>query len=186
MPKISIIKDELIHEGKFLKTIRRHFKTQSGKKGTWEMVQRKIFRRIIGVIGITENKEIIIVKIYRIPVKSYVIEPVMGLTDKKGESEIKAVRRELLEETGYTAKKFIKLTVGPHNGGLSGSETALYCALGAKKIKEPNLEISEDISVLKIPFSKIPNFLLHPPKGCKIDIKVFGLLYLLKSKGFID
>ncbi|MEK7138542.1 MAG: NUDIX hydrolase [Patescibacteria group bacterium] len=184
--KIKIIKDELVHEGKFLKTIHRHFKTQSGKKGTWEMVQRKVFHRIIGVIGITENKEIILVKIFRIPVKSFIIEPVMGLTDKKGESEIKTVKRELLEETGYVAKKFIRLTVGPHNGGLSGSETALYCALGAKKIQEPKLEISEDISVVKIPFSKISRFLAHPPKGCQIDIKVFGLLYLLKSKSFIE
>ena len=186
MPKIKILKDEIVYDGKYIKTVRRHYKNQSGKRGFWEMVKRKIFRRIVGVIGITEKKEIILIKIYRIPIKKYVIEPVMGLTDKKNESEIKAVKREFLEETGYTAKKFIRLTIGPHNSGLSGSEVALYVALEARKIKEPKLEVSEDISVLKIPFSKIPNFILHPPQGCKIDIKVFGLLYLLKSKCFID
>lgn len=182
MPKIKILKDEIVYDGKYIRTIRRHFKNNLGQKGFWEMVQRKIFRKIIGVIGITEKNEVILIKIYRIPIKSYVIEPVMGLTDKKGESEMSAVKREFLEETGYTAKKFIKLNTGPHNSGLSGSEVVLYAALGAKKIKKPELEVSEDISVLKIPVSKITRFLQKPPKGVRVDIKVFGLLFLLIDK----
>lgn len=180
--KIKITRDEVVYDGKYIRTIRRHFKTQSGSKKFWEMVKRKVFRRIIGVVAITPKNEIILVKIYRIPIKKYVIEPIMGLTDRKGESEKTAVRRELLEETGYAAKKIIKLGVGPHNSGLSGSEVALYVALNAKKIKKPMLEDSEDISTIKIPASRVISFLYHPPKKTAVDIKVFGILFLLINK----
>ncbi len=183
MPKIKVLKDEIIYDGKFIKTIRRHFIDLSGRRKVWEMVERKTFHRIISVTAITPKKEIVFIKIYRIPLKSYIIEPCMGLTDKKGESEAKTARRELLEETGYRIKgKLMKINIGPHNSGLSASEIVSYIGLNAQKVVDPKLESSEDIEVIKLPFKKAYRYLSHPPKGVKVDIKVFGILYLISKK----
>ena len=39
---MKIIKKEVVFEGKFIRVIAKHFKTKEGKKGIWEMVERKI------------------------------------------------------------------------------------------------------------------------------------------------
>ncbi len=184
MPKIKILKDEIIWNGRFIRLIKRHYLGLKGEKKYWEMIKRSPERhKIVSIIGITPKKEIILIKIYRIPIKSYVLETVMGLTDQKGESPAEAAKRELLEETGYLAKKVVRLIESPHNSGLSAWPVIFYAGLDAKKIKEPKLETSEDIKVVKIPARKIISYLLNPK--IKVDIKIFGVLLLLAQKGMI-
>ena len=182
--RFKIGKDHVVHEGKFLRTIHRSFTGISGKRGEWEMVRRKIYGRIVGVVALTKHNEVVMNKIYRIPLKSYILEFPAGLSDKKGESEISLARRELLEETGYAAKKFELLVRGNFNAGITADELSLYLARDAKKIKEPEHENAEDIEVITIPLSRFYDYLVRPPKGVKIDIKTFGILYLLRKKGY--
>jgi 8-oxo-dGTP pyrophosphatase MutT (NUDIX family) len=184
MPKIKILKDEVVYDGRYIKTVRRHFLNTSGKKKYWEMVQRKIFGKIVAIVPITPKKEIILTKIYRIPIKKYVIELCAGLTDKKGEKELETIKRELLEETGYKAEKIKKIITGPYNSGLSETEMTIYLGINAKRIQKPVLEDSEDIEIIKIPLSKIHSYLQNPPKGVLVDIKIFSILFLLERMGY--
>ncbi len=184
MPKIKILRDEPVWSGRYIKTIRRHYLSTSGEKKYWEMVKRNIFSKIVAIIPITQNNEIILTKIYRIPLKKYVIELCAGLTDKKGETETQTIRRELLEETGYQVKNLKKIKHGPHASGLSESEMTIYLGTHAKKIQEPKLEDSEDIETIKIPLSKIIDFLANPPKKALVDLKIFSIPYFLKKAGF--
>ncbi len=181
----KILKDETVYAGKFIEVLRRHYRAKSGEKKYWEMVKRTSSHKIVSIVGITPKKEIILIKIYRIPIKSYTIETVMGITDHKGEDLKLTAKRELLEETGYQVKNALPLIVSPHNSGLSAWPVYFFVGLNAKKIKKPKLESSEDISVIKIPIKKIIPFLLRPPSGIKVDIKVFGVLLLLAQKGLI-
>lgn len=184
MPKIKILKDETVFDGRYVKTVKRHYLSRSGHHKNWEMVKRKLFGKIVAIIPVTSKNEIILIKIYRIPLKKYVIELCAGLTDKKGETEIQAIRRELLEETGYKVSKIKKLIVGPYNSGLSETEMVIYLGVDATKISEPKLEESEDIEAMKIPLKKAYSFLTHLSKGILVDIKIFSILFVLEKLGF--
>ena len=181
-PKLLIKKDELVFDGKFIRVFRRHFRNRNtGARGVWEMVRRKTYGRIVAIVALTQKNEAILTKIYRVPIRSWIIECCAGLMDKKGESEKSVARRELLEETGYAVASLRKLAAGPFNAGLRDDEIAYYLGTGAYKIQKPQPEDGEDIEVLKVPLKKLPRLLLHPPRGVKVDIKLLGILYLLEK-----
>ena len=149
--KIKIIKDEIIYEGRFFRTIKRHYIDTNGKPNSWDMVQRKTYGRIVAIAAITENKELILEKIFRIPCNSYVIELPAGLMDIKGELEETAIRRELLEETGYVVDKVKLVLEGPFDTGLVNDTMAIYLGMNARLLQKPQLEGSEDIEIIKVP-----------------------------------
>ena len=116
---------------------------------------------------------------------SDVIELPAGLMDKKGESPKRAVKRELLEETGYRVKKVELILDGPFNAGLSNCEMQIFFAQNAEKVQEPELENGEEIEVIKVPVKKLFEFLKRKRKNCKIDIKTFSLIPFLQKKGIL-
>ena len=182
MSKLIIEKDEIAYDGKYMQTIRRHFKNcETGERGIWEMVRRKTHGRIVCIVPITQKKEVILVKIFRVPAKSWIIEACAGLMDRKGESEELLARRELLEETGYKVGRAVKLMEGPYNSGLTADEIITFLGFGAKKVQEPFLEPSEDIEVIKVPIKRLGKFLKNPPAAAKVDIKLFAVLYHLEK-----
>jgi ADP-ribose pyrophosphatase len=184
MPKIKIHKDTVAFEGKFLSLVLRPFTGIHGKKGKWEMTQRKTFGDIVSIAAVTLKNELILEKIYRIPLKKYAIELPAGLCDRKGEASLALAKRELLEETGYTAETFIPVARGVFNAGRGNDRMTIYIAKRARRIQKPEYENAEDITVLKVPLSKLSRFLAHPPKNSEIDLKLFGVLYLLQKHGY--
>ena len=58
---------------------------------------------VVAVLAIDDDDEVILVNEFRYPV-GYVLEIPAGNIDK-GETPLKCAKRELLEETGYKAKK---------------------------------------------------------------------------------
>lgn len=184
MPKIKIVKDELVYEGKYLALVKRHYRGTRGKSAVWETIERVSHDRIVAIAPVTAKNEIILTKIYRIPQKKYVIELCTGLKDKPRESDEEAVRRELLEETGYAVKKVERLLSGPSNPGLINDRIAIYLGTGAVRTSRQKIENSEDISVLKTPLSTVMNFLAHPPKNVLVDIKIYAVLFFLKQEGY--
>ena len=129
--------------------------------------------RIVGIIALTPNNEVILIKIFRIPFQSYILEFCAGLMDKKDESEEQAARRELLEETGYAVQDIQQLMKGSFHAGLAADELTLFLGTGAKKVQEPTLDNAEEIEVVKIPLAKLYSFLTNPHGHLTIDIKIF-------------
>ena len=62
----------------------------------------------VGILALSGKKEIFLVKEYRYPLKKYTLEIPRGMS-KRGETPLKAAKRELLEEVGYVAKRWDKL-----------------------------------------------------------------------------
>jgi len=178
--KLRIEKDELIFNGKFVRVMKRHFRDRKGARRVWEMAKRKTYGRIVAVVALTPKKEVILIRIYRIPLRSWIIECCAGLMDRAGESEKTVARRELLEETGYAVKRLRTLMSGPFNAGLLADDIVYYLGTGARKVRDPAPEDSEDIEVLRVPLRKLESFLLNPPRGTKVDLKLFGILHFLQ------
>lgn len=174
-------KDEKVYDGKYLELIQRRFVRKDGQTAVWEMVRRKVFGPIILVTALTPHDEVILVKIFRIPLQAYVLESVAGLMDIQGETPKDAARRELLEETGYEVKELDEVARGPFNAGLHPDEVALFIGTDAMQIAAPRLDESEDITVVKIPLHSLASYLRCPPKDLKIDMKLFAVLWWLEN-----
>lgn len=80
------------------------------------------------VIPLLPDNQIILVRQFRYPVGKITLEVPAGKLDKVGEDPIECAKRELSEETGYTAAKLWKLTTIATTVGFSDEYIHLYAA----------------------------------------------------------
>ena len=111
----------------------------------------------VAVLAINDDDEVIVVNEFRYPV-GYVLEIPAGNVDK-GETPLKCAKRELLEETGYKAKKIEHLIRFFPKLGYNTQIIDCYVATELTKISEPNLDEDELITVKKIKFKKLLNMI---------------------------
>lgn len=163
-------------EGKYLRAVRITYEGVNGDLRQWEAVERVSCNGIAAIVPITDDGYLILIKQFRPPLNSYVIELPAGLNDRNETLEAVA-SRELLEETGYAAKKLIPLARGPLSGGLSGEILTVYLAPGVKFKGVYGRDEAEDIEVLKVPLTGVYDWLAALVKdGNLIDLKIFGLI----------
>ena len=112
---------------------------------------------VVAVLAIDDDDEVILVNEFRYPV-GYVLEIPAGTVDK-GETPLKCAKRELLEETGYKAKKIEHLIRFFPKLGYNTQIIDCYVATELTKISEPNLDEDELITVKKIKFRKLLNMI---------------------------
>jgi len=114
-------------------------------------------------------------------VNGFVIEFPAGLVDL-GEPFEQAVRRELIEETGYEAGSVQFLTEGPMSSGASAEILSVYVATGLKRVGIGQRDETEDIEVILVPVEEIPKKLEELKKnGDHIDLKVYGMIEMSRS-----
>ena len=72
---------------------------------------REVIRHIgaVCVIPVTENNEVIMERQYRYPLDKVILEIPAGKLDAPDEDRLSAIRRELREETGYTADEWTEI-----------------------------------------------------------------------------
>jgi len=104
----------------------------------------------VAVLAIDNDDEVVLVNEFRYPV-GHVLEIPAGNVDK-GETSLKCAQRELLEETGYKAKKFEHLIKFFPKLGYNTQIIDCYVATELEKTSEPNLDEDELITVKKIKF----------------------------------
>jgi len=79
------------------------------------------------MMAVDDKKRILLVKQYRLPAKQYLWELPAGRLDP-GETPLQAARRELVEETGYRAKKWSKLAEFYASPGFLAEKMTIYLA----------------------------------------------------------
>ncbi len=171
-----------IFDGKYLKVWETEFYDKNGKKQTWEWLEKK---DAVFIFPITSNRKIILIKNFRIPVERYVIEMPAGLKDKVNESDIELAGRELLEETGYSAKTFIPVQSWPYRSGSSDGISKGFIATGLLKIKEEVGDETEDISVVEVKADELFNFYFNLPNDVLFDIGILAMYGIASKLGLI-
>ena len=101
------------------------------------------------VIPILPDNNIILVKQYRYPVGKVTLEIPAGKLDIEGEDPLVCAKRELSEETGFTAGKIYKLTTIATTVGFSNEWIHIYAAEDLKSGKQHPDE-DEFINYLKM------------------------------------
>jgi len=92
------LREETIFDGRLIKVIKRFVLVNENKEAEREIV---IHPGAVGIIPITKNNQLILVKQFRSPFEKELLEIPAGKL-KKGEDPSDCAKRELLEETGYT------------------------------------------------------------------------------------
>lgn len=180
---MKILRKRCVYKGKYLRVIEKEFLTRNKTKGVWECAEKD---DAVFIFPVTKNKEVILEKIFRVPSEDYLIEMPVGILDKPGEKPEAAAKRELLEETGYLARKMrliFKFIISPGSGSHQG---LLFYAPNVEFKNKKNTEDAEEIEVIKVPLKSLEKFLVEKQKkGTKVNITLWGAIALLKNRKLV-
>ena len=146
---------------------------------------RKVRRELIqhpgasAILAFDENGKVILVKQHRFP-HGYILEIPAGTLEKR-EKPISCAYREIIEETGYEAKKMTKLISYFPSVGYNKEEIHIFVASGLKKKFELELDNDEFITVVKMDIKKLIGMI---KTGKIIDSKTICavMVYAAKKK----
>ena len=106
-------------------------------------------------VPITNSGEVIILRQYRFACSRRILEFPAG-TLEEGESPLESIKREVQEESGYSAERWDNLGEMLPCPGYSDEKIHLYLARDLTKLqKQPEGDADEDIEVLKMTIEKL-------------------------------
>ena len=168
---------EIVWQGKYIKVT---------KEGPWEYVSRTrgVSAAVIlavddGPFGEAQDRHVILVEQYRVPLAAQSLELPAGLVgdEQEGEEVGSAAIRELEEETGYRAERMVELGRFHASPGMSSEGFTLLRAEGLTKVGAGGGVGSEDIKVHRVKLEEVPAFVEEKRHaGARIDVKILLLL----------
>lgn len=143
------ISSEKVFSGKLLHVYKDEVELPSKKIATREYIKHP---GAAAVLPILDNGNVILVKQFRYPINKVTLEIPAGKLDKKGEDPLICAKRELSEETGYSAKKYKKIHTLATTVGFSDEWIHIYLAENLIK-GEKHPDEDEFINVVEMPIS---------------------------------
>lgn len=153
--------------------------TPTGTKGIYSVVETK---PAIGVVPLTVDLQTFLVGQYRYTLDIYSWEIPEG-GGKDGEDILTGAQRELFEETGLIAKKWVYLDTMYTSNSITNEIGYLYLAEGLSQ-GEAKPDHTEDLQIRKMPFIKAWEMVANGE--IKDSLAVIGLMrvynYLNQNK----
>lgn len=84
----------------------------------------------VAIVPVQENGNVVMVRQYRIAVDEELLEIPAGLMDPGEDDPLETAKRELREETGYTADEWVKLTEFYPTAGFCNEYIHIFLAKG--------------------------------------------------------
>lgn len=164
------VDEKLIKDG-FRKICLKKFISPNGESHDFEIKKED---EVVCILPITSDKNVVLAKQFRPGPEKLLLE-LPGGSLEEGESPEDAIKRELLEETGYAGDiKFVKSIL---DCGYSTRIRHCFVAINCRKEKLQQLDQTEFVEVVEMP---LKNFREHLRNGQLTDIETgyLGLDYL--------
>lgn len=140
---------KLIYQGKILNLRVDQITLPNGKEGAREVVESS---QAVAVVALKNNNDVLLVSQYRYPVGQVLIELPAGKLDRE-ESPEQCARRELQEETGYTAKHMEKICEFYTTPGFSTELIHIFFATGLSE-GEQSPDEDEFVKVTEVSYAE--------------------------------
>ena len=139
---------------------------------------------MVAIIAVTEDDRLVLVEQHRPAVGGPVIELPVGLVADEDESSSEtaesAARRELEEETGYTARTWTPLPTVVSSAGLTDESVSLFRAEGLERVGEGGGIADESITVHLVPVADLIAWVGERlDGGAAVDGRVYASLAFL-------
>lgn len=134
----------------------------------------------VNAVALTEDNHVILIRQYRHAAGKEFLE-IPGGCIEKGESPEQAVRRELLEETGYEFDHVELLSELYANPATATNRTHCFLATGGKLVASQKLDSGEEIIVELVSLEKLKELVLRNEFGHALHTS--GIFYALVRLG---
>ncbi len=159
-----------LHRGRIYNLIRENVTLDNGATTDMEFVEHPGATAIIPMLN---ESRVLLLKQYRHSLREYIWEIPAGTLDPQ-ESVMNCAKRELIEETGYSAHQWQKLGEITPVPGYSDERIHIYLAADLQPAKQ-NLDTDEIINVHEVDFSEAIDMI---KKGEIRDAKSIAGLFL--------
>ena len=178
---MEILSKKVVWKGSFMSAVEITYRDAKGIVRTWEALERVGIGGIVVMVAITPSGGVILEKQFRPPMGRDVIELPAGLVEQ-GESMEIAAKRELIEETGWSAGKLEFLAEGPISTGASTEALRAYLCTDLTHVGKNGGDDNEIIEVIEVPIEEAQTYLREQQRnGILVDLKVFGLVELARK-----
>ncbi|MCB8948183.1 MAG: NUDIX hydrolase [Ardenticatenaceae bacterium] len=109
----------------------------------------------VNVVALTPENQVVMIHQFRHGTAEITLEIPGGMVDPHENDPAEAIRRELLEETGYAAEEIIHIGTVDPNPAFLNNRCYTYLALNARWQQEPQFDGAEDIAVELVPIEEI-------------------------------
>ena len=140
-----------IFDGVILHVFKDTVQLPNGRPAT-----REVIRHVgaVGVIPVTDDRKVIIERQFRYPLNSVITEIPAGKLDSFTEDRLSAAKRELEEETGYTAEEWIPMGDYYPTPAYCDERITLYLARGLKQ-GQRHLDEDEFLNFEAVPLAEL-------------------------------
>lgn len=167
---------EVLDASPYLKLFRETIQTECGKRvDDYYTIDQRDFVEIFALVNLLE---VLCIRHYKHGAKRINLGLPAGYIEN-GEAPLSAAQRELLEETGYSAKEWLPLGTFVVDGNRGCGNVHVFFASDLVKIKEPDPDDLEVITLELVSLEKFPDLLANgdvATLGAAIGIAL-GLLH---------
>ena len=156
LKEIPIGREE-IFEGAIVHLVRDTVVIPNGARATREVC---LHHGAVCVVPLTDKGEIIMERQFRYPFDQVLWEIPAGKLDRDEYDHLEAAKRELREETGYTAETFTCIGDYYPSPAILSENIRMYIAEGLKK-GEQELDEDEFLDIVKVPFDEVVRMILE-------------------------
>ena len=151
----GLLESRVIHDGRVVHLSLDRVRFPDGSEGELEFIRHRGASAVVPFLGNPDDPdpELVLIHQYRYAAGGFVYEIPAGIP-LDGESWESCARRELEEETGYSARRFQPLTRILTTPGFTNEEIHLFQATGLQK-GAVRRDADEFIEVVELPFSRV-------------------------------